>query len=186
MIVSFGVAREFKEDIWMKILKMEQPISVANRELDEMMIRIFNYSSKLAPPGKTVVQVEFETDWNYWYELRKDKSKYDIVKGRVAVDVLKWLENHYPNISSQVEVTDVATPYTFWRYTRNREGAYMGWLPSPETMSAHVEKTLPGLANFYMAGQWAMPTGGVQSAIYSGRHVLQLICHQEGKPFRTI
>lgn len=43
---------------------------------------------------------------------------------------------------AQVEVTDVATPYTTWRYTRNYRGAYEGWLPVPEVLTSRVEKTL--------------------------------------------
>jgi hypothetical protein len=31
---------------------------------------------------------------------------------------------HYPGISSQLEMIDVATPYAWWRYTRNYKGAY--------------------------------------------------------------
>jgi phytoene dehydrogenase-like protein len=186
MVISFGVAQEFEKDPWMTILKLDKPITIANREIDFIFLRIFNYSSKFAPLGKTVIQVVVETDWNYWYDLRKDGHKYNTEKEIVAAKVLKRLEKHYPDISSKVEVTDVATPFTFWRYTRNREGAYMGWLPTPETMFAQIKKTLPGLENFYMAGQWAMSTGGVQPTIYSGRHVIQLICHREGNKFKTI
>ena len=44
----------------------------------------------------------------------------------MAGEVLERLERHYPGLSGQVEVTDVATPYTTWRYTRNDRGAYEG------------------------------------------------------------
>nr|MDO8080977.1 NAD(P)/FAD-dependent oxidoreductase [Candidatus Freyarchaeota archaeon] len=186
VLFSFGVAQEFKKDPWLKMIKLEKPITIGNREIDIMTVRIFNYSSKFAPPGKTVIQPTFETDWNYWFELRKDKQKYDAEKQRLAAEVLERLEKHYPGIKSKVEVTDIATPHTYWRYTRNREGSIMGWPPSAETMFAQIEKTLPGLTNFYMAGQWSMSTGGVLSSISSGRHVIQLICHKEGKRFRNI
>lgn len=186
ILFSFCLAQEFKKDPWLKMIKLEKPITIGNREIDLMTIRIFNYSSKFAPPGKTVIQPTFETDWNYWFELRKDKQKYDAEKQQLAEEVLKRLEKHYPGITSKVEVTDVATPYTYWRNTRNREGSIMGWLPTAETIMARVEKTLPGLKNFYMAGQWAMSTGGVLPSIASGKHVIQIICHKEGKKFQTI
>jgi phytoene dehydrogenase-like protein len=48
-----------------------------------------------------------------------------------------------------------------------------------------VDKKLPGLANFYMAGQWVEPGGMVPVAAMSGRQVIQLICHDEDKPFET-
>jgi phytoene dehydrogenase-like protein len=56
-------------------------------------------------------------------------------------------------------------------------------MPSAESMFGHVSKTLPGLAGFYMAGQWVEPGGGVPTALMSGRHVAQLICADEGMPF---
>ena len=34
-----------------------------------------------------------------------------------------------------------------------------------------------------MSGQWSMITGGVQSVIYAGRYVIQLLCKDEGKEF---
>jgi hypothetical protein len=53
-------------------------------------------------------------------------------------------------------------------------------------MMEQLKKTLPGLQNFYMAGQWSMSVGGVPPSIISGRHVIQLICHSESKKFETI
>ena len=50
-------------------------------------------------------------------------------------------------------------------------------------MFGHIRKTLPGLAGFYMAGQWVEPGGGVPMALMSGRQVTQLICADERRPF---
>jgi phytoene dehydrogenase-like protein len=47
------------------------------------------------------------------------------------------------------------------------------------------KKTLPGLENFYMAGQWVVPGGGVPPCFYSARHVIQILCKRDGKPFAT-
>jgi len=183
VMASFGVAREFADAPWMSIIKLERPFAVGSQAIDGIIIRIFNYSDRFAPPGKTVVQVSFETEWDFWNELRKDRSRYDAEKERMAAELLERLEAHYPGISSQVEMTDVATPYTAWRYTRNHRGAYMGWLPTPEVINTRIKRTLPGLTNFYMAGQWVMPGGGVPPCLYSGQHVVQLLCHRDGKPF---
>ena len=55
-----------------------------------------------------------------------------------------------------------------------------------EIINAQIKKTLPSLLNFYMAGQWATPGGGVISSLYSGRHVVQILCHRDGKPFSIV
>jgi len=48
-----------------------------------------------------------------------------------------------------------------------------------------VRYTLPNLKNFYMAGHWVVPGGGLPSAGMSGREVAQIICAQMGKNFTT-
>jgi phytoene dehydrogenase-like protein len=185
VMVSFGVAREFKEQPYLSVIALKDSITIGSRAIPGFSLRIFNYGTNFAPPGKTVVQVMFETEWDYWNELQRDRSRYEAEKKRVADEVLKRLEPHYPGISSQVEMTDVATPYTTLRYTMNYKGAYMGWLPTAEAIMARFERTLLGLANFYMAGQWVVPGGGVPPSLYSGRQVIQLLCHQDKKPFVT-
>jgi phytoene dehydrogenase-like protein len=183
VMVSFGVAREFTSEPHLSFILLERPFTVGSQAIDGFSLRIFNYSDRFAPPGKTVVQAMFETEWDLWNELQKDRPRYDAEKERVASEVMTRLEAHYPGISSLIEVTDVATPYTTWRYTLNHKGAYMGWLPTPEALKTAVPKTLPGLANFYMAGQWVGSGGGVPTCLYSGRHVVQLLCHRDDKPF---
>jgi len=102
--------------------------------------------------------------------------------------VLAFLEKLYPGILEQIEASDVATPLSYERYTGNWQGATSGWLLTPQTMRMMimgVGKTLPGLRNFYMAGQWVEPGGSVALAAMSGRNVLQLICGGDGKPFHA-
>lgn len=175
------------QDPWLRcIIRLEHPFAVGDQSVEGFFVRIFNYCTDFAPPGKTVVQVEFETEWDFWNQLQEDdRPGYDAEKERVAEEVLKRLEAQYPGISSKVEVADVTTPYTTWRYTRNHRGAFEGWLLTPDTISDRVEKILPGLDNFYMAGQWVMPGGGILPCLYSGRHVAQILCHRDRKPFRA-
>jgi phytoene dehydrogenase-like protein len=186
VMISFGVAREFRNESWMSFIKLNNPILVGSQSINGFLIRIFNYSTRFAPIGKTVVQVTFESEWEWWNELRMNQSGYEKEKRRISGEVLDRLEEHYRGISDQVEMTDVATPYTTWRYTRNYKGSYEGWLPVPEIITTHIEKTLPRLKNFYMAGQWVTPGGGVPPCIYSGRHVVQILCHHDRKPFVAV
>jgi phytoene desaturase len=183
--ISYGVAQEFPNEPPLNFLLLKNPLMVGDVSLTGFPIRIFNYGSRFAPPGKTVVQALLHTDWNWWNELQKDRPSYDAAKKKIGEEVLVRLEPHYPGITANVELTDVATPYTTWRYTLNREGAFMGWLPTPRAMRAQMRKTLPGLENFYMAGQWVMPGGGVPPCLYSGRQVIQILCKRDGKKFST-
>ncbi|MEY4513096.1 MAG: hypothetical protein RLZZ450_5218 [Pseudomonadota bacterium] len=78
---------------------------------------------------------------------------------------------------------DVATPLTYWRTARSWRGAYEGWKPNRESLFGHVARRVTGLSNFYMAGQWVEPGGGVPVAVLSGRDAVQLMCAHEKRPF---
>jgi len=186
MTVSFGVNRDFSAEPALNFLLLKDKITVGNVAVDGFPLRFFNYGNHFAPPGKTVVQVLLITDWKFWNDLlQTDRAAYEAAKKTVTAETLVRLEAHYPGITAQVEVTDIATPYTTWRYTLNHEGAFMGWAPTPKALRTPLKKMLPGLDNFYMAGQWVMPGGGVPPCFYSGRHVIQLLCKRDGKKFST-
>jgi len=74
---------------------------------------------------------------------------------------------------------------TYERYTGNWQGTYEGWQITTKTFSMRMSKTLPGLDNFYMAGQWVQPGGGVPTGVITGRHVTQIICRHDKRPFVT-
>jgi phytoene dehydrogenase-like protein len=99
--------------------------------------------------------------------------------------VVNQLDQRFPGLAKQVEMRDVATPLTWVRYTGNWRGSYEGWLPKKWNFMTRMSKTLPGLANFYMAGQWVEPGGGMPTAVMSGRNVMQIICKKDKRPFVT-
>jgi len=182
-IVSFGVAQVFPDEPSALAVRLQQPVSVSGRRLEGFRMRIFNFDSTFSPSGKTVVQVTLGTDFDWWYGLHdSDSSLYNETKERVASEVLSRLDTLYPGISTKIEMTDVATPYTWLRYARTYKGSSMAWLMTPETP---MEKTLPGLGGFYMAGQW-VGEGGIKGALYSGRNLMKTLCAMDGKEFSTI
>lgn len=184
LTLSYGVRREFSNLPVYNTILLKEPITIGQKPVYGFIIRLFNYSSSFAPEGKSIIQVEIETEWDYWNDLhRKNKNLYEEEKQQVAHRVLKCLEKYYPSISEQVEMTDIATPYTTWHYTRNHRGSWGGWLYTPEAFVKQTKRTLPGLENFYMAGHWIMM--GVIGALYSGRHVVQILCHKDKKQFVT-
>jgi len=183
LIASYGVAREFSNENPFSTIVLDQPINIGNERIYMLFIRILNYGSRFAPAGKTVLQVEIETSFDYWFDLQaRDRNAYNQEKKRVADEFLARVEKYYPGLSYQVDVIDVATPYTTWRYTLNRKGAWGAWLMTSDIMMERIERRLPGFKNFYMAGHWVM-CGGVPPSLYSGRHAIQLICHDEKKKF---
>lgn len=184
LTISYGVNRLFKNELPLNTVILKKPLVIGNEQVESFLIRILNYSDHFAPAGKSVFQIEMENRFDYWYKLQEsDRKNYEDEKQWVAAALLQQVEKYYPGISRDVEVIDVATPYTMWRYTLNNKASWGGWLLGADNMMEVIERSLPGLSNFYMAGHWVM--GGVPGVILSGRHAVQLICRDEKQKFKA-
>jgi phytoene dehydrogenase-like protein len=162
---------------------LETPINIAGKENDRLGVLNYSYDPSLAPEGKTVLKVQFDTDYDYWEKLYQDTERYKAEKERIANDVIDRLDKRFPGLAAKVEMRDVATPMTWVRYTGNWRGSFEGWMFSAEFFTGSMRKTLPGLDNFYMAGQWVNPGGGMPTAAMSGRQTIQMICNKDKKKF---
>ena len=185
--VSLGVNRDLSaEPHWVMHL-LDQPVMIAGEPRAAIGVKNYCFDPSLAPAGKSVVEVMLASDYHYWQRIYGRKL-YDSEQIQVANQVIDFLETCYPGIKAQVEVTDVATPLSYERYTGNWLGATCGWLLTTDTMLwmiQGVDKTLPGLQDLYLAGHWVEPGGTVPIVALSGRNAIQLICHDDERPFTT-
>ena len=163
-------------------------VSPDGSRYSRMEVHVYNYDTTMAPAGKTVITVSYYTvEGNYWIDLRNsDKAAYDSRKTLFAKQIIDALDKKIARIKPNIEVTDVATPATYHRYTSNRQGSVQGWLPGKNlSASSPVKMNLPGLQNFYFTGHLAQPGGGLPVAIKTGRDIAQVICHKHRIPFST-
>jgi phytoene dehydrogenase-like protein len=161
---------------------LESPIVVGAREVTNLHVRTFREDPTLAPEGSSVVQVVLETDYDLWQDLHHAPRRYAERKVELAAAVARRLDRHLPGLASAIDMTDVATPYTYWRFARSWRGAYEGWLPTWQSLLHKPERTLPGLAGFHMCGQWVEPGGGVPTALLSGRQVIEDLARETRRP----
>lgn len=180
VIASFGVSRPYKEYPSLLVVDGIAPFDIGGRTNDHLYLRVCNDDPSYAPQGHSVVQTLLVTDYQWWATRGTD---YNAEKDAVAQKALSHLAPYFPELRSAVEVTDIATPLTYWGMARSWRGAYEGWTPDPGSLSTRIKKTLEGLSGFYMAGQWVEPGGGVPTAALSGRQAVQLMCAQEKVPF---
>ena len=179
--VSFGIGREVKSESPI-ILDFEPGSMIGSTKLEfGFSVMNYAYDDTMAPPGKTTIVLRYETRWNLWENL--EGAEYRREKEQIKKDATACLEKIYPGISEHIEVVDVATPRTDARYTGVKEGAYEGFLPSKENMMKSLKMKLPKLKNFYMAGQWLFPGGGLPPSAQSGKWAVQLICRKKGQRF---
>jgi len=187
--VSLGVARKFDNVPSKLIFPPDKPIRIDEQtSWDVLETRIFNFDPTMAPVGKTVITVILGTsEYLYWVDLKKNNpGQYKAEKTRIASEVIDAIDCRFGNVKQFLEVTDVSTPATVIRYTNNWKGSFEGWVLTPEIGLKQIKKTLPGLQNFYMAGQWVEAGGGLPAVLMSGRNVAQVICKKDKKKFSTL
>jgi phytoene dehydrogenase-like protein len=188
--LAFGVRRTFDDMprcVNGTILPLDPPLVIGAESHAQLWAQIYNFDPTLSPPGCTLVRAMLPSEFEYWWKLRETPDRYATEKERIAGEVIARLERRFPGFGSQVDMQDVASPATFLRYTGNWKGSIEGWVPVPQAggMRLQMSKSLPGLSNFYMAGQWVEPGGGVSTAALSGRNVVQLLCRDEKRKFVT-
>lgn len=181
--VSFGISKAIKSDVPVEIY------TATDQAIGKTMTRYgysvmnYSYDSTMAPEGKSVIIIRFDSPWELWENM--DRDVYRKEKVQIEKDAMALLEKRYPGISGFIEAADVATPLTDVRHTGVWKGSYEGFLPSSHNLMSTLSPVLPGLKKFYMAGQWLFPGGGLPPAAQSGKWAVQYICKEEKLKFRA-
>jgi phytoene dehydrogenase-like protein len=147
----------------------------------------------LAPKGKGTLTIHCPAWMNYgdrWKtgeEMRRG-PEYRRFKHEVAEVLLDRVERALDaRIRAHIEVLDIATPVTYWRYTGNRDGSIMGAKPTNRNIRnklAHYRTPVPRLL---LAGHWAQYGGGVPIAMQTAVNASLLVLRQDGpEAFRSL
>ena len=184
--VMIGVNRDFSYEPHRIIFKPEKVEIIAGEKRDWLCMLHHSFDPSMAPEGKSVVEVWYDSDFDYWENLYQDKLKYKTEKKHIADYTVSELNKRYPGFIDQIEVIDVPTPMTYKRYTDNWKGSPDGWyLTNANLTKGEPVHSLPGLENLFTAGQWTGPYTGTVIAAASGRQAIELICHKEKINFKT-
>lgn len=185
--VSLGVNRDLSaEPHWIAYL-LDRPVVIAGERRYEIGVKHYCFDPSLAPAGKSVLIVMLTTTYDYWQRIY-GRSLYDTEQIQESEILIDCLAQFYPGIRTDIEFVDVATPLSYERYTGNWQGSSCGWLLTKQTLPLMIQgmpKTLPKLRHFYTIGQWVEPGGSVPVVAMSGRNIIQQICHEDRRSFRT-
>jgi phytoene dehydrogenase-like protein len=182
--VCFGVNMDLSGEPQRIVRELEKPVVVGGREFKWISILLHNFDPTTAPPGKTCLEVWYSGDYAYWETLAKDRPAYEAEKKRIADLTADELEKKWPGFRAAIEVTDVPTPVTYVNYTGNWKGSPDGWYVTVDNLTSQsMKRSLPGLKDLYMVGQWTAPYTGTVMAASSGRQLIQLLCRSGKKRF---
>jgi phytoene dehydrogenase-like protein len=185
--ISFGVGRNLAAEPHAIVFPLDHPLEVDGEIRDRLFIQTFGHDPSMAPQGKGVIKVLLPASWARWRELSLSPRRYQEEQDKIAKAVLGALEKRFPGISTEVETTDVATPITTKRFTGVGPGfgISIGELLGSIVLGQNAGRTLPGLKNFYMVGQWA-GAPGVPMVAAMGRELVREICNRDRRKFVTM
>jgi phytoene dehydrogenase-like protein len=183
--VYLGVKMDITREPHALTLLFKEPFELDGRKVDQLDLDLYSPRTGMAPEDSGVIKVNLTCNYERWKKLRESGGAYAGAKDEVIDTVIKALEPRFPGLASKVEQRDMATLITCERFVGNFHGL-QAWGPQREQstiMRKGLSRTLPGLANFYMAGQWAEGTIGLPTAAVSGRRAIKALCKHDGRKF---
>lgn len=141
----------------------------------------------LAPPGKGTVTIHcpaYLDAAEHWHtgeglargaDYRRYKEEFaNILLDRIEASVA-------PGLRQQIEVMEIATPVTYWRYTGNTKGSISGSKPTGKNIRAGIAHYRTPVKNLLVGGHCSEYGGGVPIAVKAGMNA-SLIVLQELLP----
>lgn len=125
-------------------------------------------------PGTSTVSVMMLSGYEPWRRFETDylagrKDAYQKEKERIAEELIREAEELViPNLRSMIEVKEVATPLTNFRFTRNPEGAIYGYEQSLDNAYMNRIKNATPFKGLYLASAWGGDGGGYQPCLGAG------------------
>ncbi len=117
-------------------------------------------------PKKSVLSILGGVSSSVWLSL--PKKKYLDEKKRCQDRFLEIVGMHFPDITSQCEVIDCATPKTFLRYTGNPDGAILGFDCSLGMQRKIMAISHMPIRNIFLASAWTDKLGGYMQVVSAG------------------
>jgi phytoene dehydrogenase-like protein len=147
----------------------------------------------LAPAGKSTMTIhcaawfDHEKFWQTGENFERG-SAYKKFKEQFADILIARVEKTLAvKIKEHIEVLEIATPITYWRYTRNRNGSIMGASPTDKNIKNKLAHYCTPVKNLFLGGHWAEYGGGMPLAVKAAANASLLILQKINKPeFRKI
>lgn len=150
--------------------------SSISAECDDCPIEIVDHTqldSSLAPQGKGTLLIMTFDSYKNWEGLIDEEYKQK--KKRLADKLIKRVDVLLPGLSGYIEVMEVATPRTMYRYTLSPEGAIYGFAHSVKQSGMFRLSQETCIKGLFLAGAWTRPGAGVHACFVSGFDAAELV-----------
>ena len=175
IFIGLGIKADLSRLPYACVFPLNKPFEYAGCKWTEL--RIYNYAAykEHAPEGCTTLTcLLIGESYGFWKAAKADGT-YKAKKEELGQLFVKQLADFIPEVGSELEVIDVATPCTYERYTGSYEGSWMSvWEKGGKQRNYH--QSLESVFGVYFAGQRIRMPGGLPIAVYTGRQAVQHIC----------
>lgn len=137
-------------------------------------------------PGKSSVTLTMICGYEPWKRFETDyfagrKKAYQKEKDRITQILIERAEARViPGLRSMIEVMDAATPLTNVRYTKNPEGAIVGYEWSMNNAFMNRIKNQTPVKGLYLASAWGNPGGGFSGVMRGGQSTFKALMEDWG------
>jgi phytoene dehydrogenase-like protein len=122
----------------------------------------------ISPPGTTELVLTTLQMGKLWQSVSPDQ--YHHIKDKIAEKMVSMVEETVsPNLRKYIEVAEAATPLTYYRYSKNLEGAIYGTFQTVENGPLLRLKSRGAIPGLYQVGAWTNFGGGFSTTILGGR-----------------
>ncbi len=123
---------------------------------------------EITPPGTTQIVLTSLQFGKLWQNVAPDQ--YFHLKDYLGDKMVELAERTIcPNIRDYIEVAEVATPLTYYRYSKNIEGAIYGYTQDILNGPLLRLKSRGAIPGHYQVGAWTNVGGGFSTSILGGR-----------------
>ncbi len=157
---------------------VDVPLALESKEPEDcFFLLVFpRYAQPGVDPALRAIQVvvpaayAWREHWETWPTPERGRA-YRELKKEWSEKIVQRAQEYVPGLASHLAEVDVATPITFERYTRNTEGAPVGWHYKSRQ---RWKQRVPFLRGLYQAGHWVGPSGAVP-VTRSGQWAAELV-----------
>ena len=135
----------------------------------------------LAPPGKGTLiihcpaHLDYRDNWQTGAGLCRGEP-YRELKHEVAGIILDRVEaGGHPGLRRHIELMEIATPVTYWRYTGNTAGSFSGARPTGKNIRAGVAQCRTPVSKLLLGGHCAEYGGGVPIAVKAAANACLIV-----------
>ena len=189
-VIYLGVNANLKKiasegsNIWyFKDYNLDASYNYFQKDISKIKIPLFMMSfpsqKDLSWPDQFKSTIEIFTnapfiDREYWAENKE----------LFCEKLLSAAKNILPGIEKSIDLKIAASPYTFYRYTLNRNGAAYGWASTPNQLNSALFPQITSIANLFIVGHWAIMgagQGGISTVALSGKNASKIIISRSNK-----